>query len=73
MKEGKTTKPSQVSTICGLAPQNRPYECFEKAVLKRDTSELKDAYDKYHEKDFQKFLDVYGKLCDKKDEFYEKS
>lgn len=41
-KEGKYTEPTQLSTQCGVAHQNLPYECYEPQVLKRDTPELKE-------------------------------
>ena len=70
-KEGKYTEPTQIPTKCGVAPQNQPYECYETQVLKRDTPELKDAYDKYHAKDLQKFNKNLDELIKKKKIFTE--
>ena len=69
-KEGTVTTPTQIPTTCGVAPQNQPYECYEKQVLKRDTPELKDAYDKYHAIDLQKFNQILEDLIKRKEEFY---
>ena len=71
-KEGKVTIPAQLPIACGVAPQNLPYECYENQVLKRDTPELKDAYDKYHAKDLQKFNQILEELIKKKEDFYGK-
>ena len=69
-KEGKVTTPTQLPTECEVPPLNRPYECYENQVLRRDTPELKYAYDNYHETDLQKFNQVLEDLIKKKEEFY---
>ena len=39
-------------------------------ILRRDRTELEDAYDDYHKKDLEKFNEIYIKLQDKKWEYY---
>ena len=55
---------------CGVHPKYLPYECYEPQVLRRDRSELKDAFDNLHESDLDSFNQVLIKLKDKKIAYY---
>ncbi len=55
---------------CGVHPKYLPYECYEPQVLRRDRSELKDAFDNLHESDLDSFNQVLIKLRDKKVAYY---
>ena len=55
---------------CGMAPQYLPVECYENYVLRRDKKIIKDAYDKYHKKDINKFMRIYLQLIEKKLNYY---
>ena len=55
---------------CGVHPKYLPYECYEPQVLRRDRSELKDAFDNLHESDLDSFNQVLIKLRDQKIAYY---
>lgn len=68
-REGKA-QPTQIGGICSANPNSRPYQCYEEQVLKRDTPELKKAYDQYYTSDFNKFNEILEELTNKKAEYY---
>ncbi len=69
-KEANEEGEKKLSGKCGVAPKYQPYECYEHQVLRRDTPELKEAYEKYHESDLKKFNEIYSPLIDKKFAYY---
>lgn len=55
---------------CGTHPKYQPFECYEPRVLRRDRNTLKEAYDKYHESDLEKFNSIYTPLIEKKFSYF---
>ncbi len=55
---------------CGMHPKYLPVECYEQNILRRDKNIIRDAYNKYHEKNLKKLSEIYRQLIEKKYFYY---
>ena len=55
---------------CGMEPKYLPVECYEQNILRRDKKYLRNAYNKYHESDLEKFNEIYNELIENKDYYF---
>ena len=68
-REGRETNEEEKPQLlgkCGVHPKYLPYECYEPQVLRRDRTQLKQAFDKLHESDLDLFNEVLVNLKDRK-------
>ena len=71
-KEGKSTNEIDQSK-CGSSPQYLPYACYESQVLRRDRTDLKKAYDLYHDSNITQFNLLLEPLVMSKIRYYDRS
>ena len=68
-REGRETNEEGEKPLlgkCGVHPKYLPYECYEPQVLRRDRTQLKQAFDKLHESDLDLFNEVFDNLRERK-------
>ena len=70
-KEKNEPEPARIIGNCGMHPKYLSFECYEPQVLRRDRTELKNAYDNLHDTKLEDFNKVLVDLKEKKLNYYE--